>query len=72
MAERQSGIVKWFDNRKGYGFIQRDDNGEDVFVHFREIRGDGFKTLQEGQKVEFGLIERDKGYAAEDVAKVES
>ena len=72
MAERQSGIVKWFDNRKGYGFIQRDDNGEDVFVHFREIQGDGFKTLQEGQKVEFGLIERDKGYAAEDVAKVES
>ena len=71
MAERQSGIVKWFDNRKGYGFIQRDDNGEDVFVHFREIQGDGFKTLQEGQKVEFGLIERDKGYAAEDVAKVE-
>ena len=72
MADRQSGIVKWFDNRKGYGFIQRDDNGEDVFVHFREIQGDGFKTLQEGQKVEFGLIERDKGYAAEDVAKVES
>ena len=72
MANRQSGIVKWFDNRKGYGFIQRDDNGEDVFVHFREIQGDGFKTLQEGQKVEFGLIERDKGYAAEDVAKVES
>jgi len=72
MADRQSGIVKWFDNRKGYGFIQRDDNGEDVFVHFREIQGDGFKTLQEGQKVEFGLIERDKGYAAEDVAKVEA
>ena len=72
MADRQSGIVKWFDNRKGYGFIQRDDNGEDVFVHFREIQGDGFKTLQEGQKVEFGLIERDKGYAAEDVAKLES
>ena len=71
MTERQSGIVKWFDNRKGYGFIQRDDNGEDVFVHFREIQGDGFKTLQEGQKVEFGLIERDKGYAAEAVAKVE-
>ena len=72
MADRQSGIVKWFDNRKGYGFIQRDDNGEDVFVHFREIQGDGFKTLEEGQKVEFGLIERDKGYAAEDVAKVEA
>ena len=49
-----------------------DDGGKDVFVHFSAIQGDGFKTLQEGQKVEFGLIERDKGYAAEDVAKVEA
>ena len=71
MSERHSGTVKWFDNRKGYGFIQRDDVGDDVFVHFREIQGEGFKTLLEGQKVEFDLIERDKGFAAENVAPVE-
>ncbi len=70
-SERQMGTVKWFDNRKGYGFIQRDNVGDDVFVHFREIRGEGFKTLFEGQRVEFGLITRDKGFAAEDVATVE-
>lgn len=71
MSERHSGTVKWFDNRKGYGFIQRDEAGDDVFVHFREIQGDGFKTLLEGQKVEFSLIERDKGFAAENVASIE-
>lgn len=71
MSERQSGTVKWFDNRKGFGFIQRDNVDEDVFVHFREIRGEGFKTLFEGQRVEFGLIEREKGFAAEDVATIE-
>ena len=71
MSDRYSGVVKWFDNRKGYGFIQRDDVGDDVFVHFREIQGEGFKTLFEGQKVEFSLIERDKGFAAENVAAVE-
>ena len=71
MADRQIGTVKWFDNRKGYGFILRDPEGDDVFVHFREIQGDGYKTLFEGQRVEFGLIERDKGFAAENVAKLE-
>ena len=71
MSERHGGVVKWFDNRKGYGFIQRDNVEDDVFVHFKEIRGEGFKTLFEGQRVEFGLIERDKGFAAEDVATVE-
>ena len=71
MAERQSGIVKWFDNRKGYGFIQRDDNGEDVFVHFREIQGDGFKTLQEGQKVTFEVEEGPKGLQATQVVPAE-
>ena len=45
MTERHSGTVKWFDNRKGYGFIQRDNVGDDVFVHFREIRGEGLKLL---------------------------
>lgn len=64
---RETGTVKWFDRRKGYGFIER-DSGEDVFVHYREIRGDGFRTLSEGQQVEYGLIQRDQGYAAEDVS----
>ena len=72
MSDRYNGVVKWFDNRKGYGFIQREDIEEDVFVHFREIQGEGFKTLFEGQKVEFGLIERDKGFAAENVATLDS
>jgi len=71
MSDRYSGVVKWFDNRKGYGFIQRDEVGDDVFVHFREIQGNGFKTLFEGQKVEFSLIEQAKGFAAENVATVE-
>lgn len=71
MGDRELGIVKWFDNRKGYGFIQREPEGDDVFVHFKEIQGEGFKTLLEGQKVEFGLIVRDRGFAAENVAKVE-
>ncbi len=69
--ERHMGTVKWFDNRKGYGFIQRDNVEDDVFVHFREIRGEGFKTLYEGQRVEFGLITRDKGFAAEGVTILE-
>ncbi len=71
MGDRELGIVKWFDNRKGYGFIQREPEGDDVFVHFKEIQGEGFKTLFEGQKVEFGLIVRDRGFAAENVSKLE-
>ena len=66
MSERQTGTVKWFDNAKGYGFIQR-ENGDDVFVHFRAIRGDGYKALQDGQAVEFGVVEGQKGLQAEDV-----
>ena len=67
MSERHLGTVKWFNERKGYGFIAQ-ENGDDVFVHYREIRGEGFKTLTEGQRVEFSLTTRDKGPAAEDVA----
>ena len=66
MSARHTGTVKWFNERKGFGFIARED-GADVFVHYREIRGDGFKTLAEGQRVEFSLVTRDKGPAAEDV-----
>ena len=67
MADRATGTVKWFDNAKGYGFIQRPD-GEDVFVHYRAIRGEGFKTLQEGQAVNFNVVQGQKGLQAEDVS----
>ena len=67
MADRETGTVKWFDNAKGYGFIQRPE-GEDVFVHYRAIRGEGYKTLQEGQQVQFNIVQGQKGLQAEDVA----
>ncbi len=67
MADRESGTVKWFDNAKGYGFIQR-PQGEDVFVHYRAIRGEGYRTLQEGQPVNFNVVKGQKGLQAEDVA----
>ncbi len=69
MSERETGTVKWFDNAKGYGFIQR-DQGEDVFVHFRAIRGDGFRSLEDGQRVEFTVAQGQKGLQAEDVTVV--
>jgi cold shock protein len=67
MANRETGTVKWFDNAKGYGFIQR-PQGEDVFVHYRAIRGEGYRTLQEGQQVQFNVVQGQKGLQAEDVA----
>ena len=69
MSDRMPGTVKWFNNAKGFGFISQ-ETGDDVFVHFRSIRGDGYKTLDEGQTVEFNLVEGPKGFQAEDVAKV--
>lgn len=66
MSDRHTGTVKWFNNSKGFGFIQRSE-GDDVFVHFRAIRGDGYKTLREGQSVEFALTESEKGLQAQDV-----
>ena len=69
MSEREKGTVKWFNNSKGYGFIQR-DKGDDVFVHFRAIRGNGYRSLQDGQRVEFSIKEGQKGLHAEDVAVV--
>lgn len=65
--DRESGNVKWFNARKGFGFITR-DRGDDVFVHFRSIRGDGRRVLKDGQRVEFAVIESKKGLQAEDVA----
>lgn len=69
MAERETGTVKWFNDAKGYGFIQR-SSGPDVFVHFRSIRGEGHRTLLEGQRVEFTLSQGQKGLQAEDVARL--
>lgn len=69
MSDRVTGTVKWFNNAKGFGFITRDE-GEDVFVHFRSIQGDGYKTLDEGQIVEFNLTQGPKGFQAEEVRKV--
>jgi CspA family cold shock protein len=69
MSERQSGSVKWFNDAKGFGFIERED-GEDVFVHFRSIRGEGYRTLKQGARVEFDVSETEKGLQAEDVAEV--
>ncbi|MDP1699098.1 MAG: cold-shock protein [Xanthomonadaceae bacterium] len=66
MSDRQNGTVKWFNDAKGFGFISR-ENGEDVFVHFRAIQGDGFKSLQEGQQVTFKLVQGQKGLQADEV-----
>lgn len=65
-AGREAGTVKWFNTSKGFGFISR-DSGDDVFVHFRAIRGEGHRVLVEGQRVEFTIMMRDKGLQAEDV-----
>lgn len=69
MSTRENGTVKWFDNAKGYGFIQRGAGG-DLFVHFRQIQGDGYRTLQEGQQVQFNVVQGQKGLQAENVALV--
>ncbi|MCO6441157.1 MAG: cold-shock protein [Nitrococcus mobilis] len=66
MTERYTGVVKWFDDSKGYGFISQ-EQGPDVFVHFRAIRGEGFRSLREGQRVEFDILESPKGLQASDV-----
>jgi CspA family cold shock protein len=66
MAERIVGTVKWFNGGKGYGFLSQ-EGGEDVFVHFSAIRGEGFRNLEEGQKVEFSIQKGPKGLQAADV-----
>ncbi|MFV0276996.1 MAG: cold-shock protein [Parahaliea sp.] len=70
MNERVHGTVKWFNNAKGFGFITREENDDDVFVHIRSIQGDGYRTLNEGQAVDFKLVEGPKGLQAEDVLKL--
>ncbi|AKG07929.1 cold-shock protein [Moraxella bovoculi] len=69
MSVREQGTVKWFNDSKGFGFIQR-ATGEDVFVHFRSILGEGYRSLKEGQAVEFVVTEGDKGLQAEEVSKL--
>ena len=69
MSERVSGTVKWFNGSKGYGFITR-EGGPDVFVHFSEIRGEGFRNLEEGQSVEFNIEQGQKGPQATNVSVV--
>ncbi len=64
------GIIKWFDNKKGFGFIAQDQGGQDVFVHFSVVQGEGFKTLDEGDRVEFEVTQSDKGLKASSVTKL--
>lgn len=70
MEQRQTGVVKWFNDAKGYGFIKC-EKGEDVFVHYNGIRGEGHRSLKDGMKVEFGVIQGNKGLQAQDVVIVE-
>jgi CspA family cold shock protein len=65
----EQGTVKWFNDAKGYGFITR-ANGEDVFVHFSAIQAEGFRSLQEGQAVEFNVVKGNKGWQAENVRPI--
>lgn len=69
MSELTTGVVKWFNDDKGFGFIER-ENGDDLFVHFRAINGEGRKTLVEGQKVSFEVTQGQKGPAAENVSVI--
>ena len=69
MDDRIEGTVKWFNTSKGYGFIAR-ENGPDVFVHYSAIQGSGFRNLEEGERVEFSIMEGPKGLQAANVSKV--
>ena len=70
MEERQTGTVKWFNAAKGFGFIEK-DGGEDLFVHYSSIRGESYRSLQEGQRVEFMVSQTEKGLQAQDVVEIE-
>jgi len=71
MADRLTGVVKWFNAQKGYGFIQR-DNGPDVFVHYSAVVGQGYRNLDEGERVEFSITEGPKGPQASEVVRLGS
>jgi CspA family cold shock protein len=70
IGDREQGKVKWFNDAKGYGFIERDLDNTDVFVHYSAISGDGFKSLKDEQRVEFICVKGKKGWQAEDVVKL--
>ncbi len=70
MSERVKGKVKWFNASKGYGFLERPDGEADVFVHFSAIQGEGFRSLEEGEAVEFSVAKTEKGFQAENVNKL--
>ena len=69
MSDKQQGTVKWFNGSKGYGFIERED-GEDLFVHYNAIIGEGYRNLEEGQRVEFEVVQGQKGPQAENVTVI--
>jgi cold shock protein len=69
-AGRETGTVKWFNNEKGYGFIARDEDDGDIFVHYSAIRGQGYRSLEEGQRVEYTPGQGQKGPAAQDVVLI--
>ncbi|MAG20717.1 MAG: cold-shock protein [Candidatus Marinimicrobia bacterium] len=69
MADREKGTVKWFNPKKGFGFISR-ESGEDVFVHFSSIMGEGYRTLMEGEEVEFEVASGEKGLEAKEVGRL--
>jgi CspA family cold shock protein len=71
MSARERGTVKWFNNSKGYGFITRANGGGDVFVHYRAIQGDGYKSLEENMTVEFVVTQGQKGLQAEEVTVIQ-
>jgi len=70
MSERFTGTVKWFNDAKGYGFIARDSGGSDVFVHYSAVQTDGYRSLTEGQRVEFSIEDGPKGPAAANVTRI--
>lgn len=70
MMDRVTGTVKWFNASKGYGFLEQPESDQDIFVHFSAINGDGFRSLKEGEKVEFSITKSDKGLQAERVDKL--
>lgn len=70
MSERVKGVVKWFSNQKGYGFITPNGGGKDVFVHHSAIQSEGYKTLDEGQEVEYRVTNGPKGEQAAEVVKI--
>jgi len=70
MADRHQGQVKWFNSEKGFGFISVDDQEKDVFAHYSAITADGYKTLEEGQRVEFFIEESDRGPVAKEISAI--